>query len=265
MIWEEIFASGDTSYSESGKTQNQLFELVKLRFLITIFPKKHSLILEVGCGAARTSLYFAKRGHETTLLDQSDEVLKIAKENYKKEKAKGKFVVGDAEKLPFDSNQFDVVMSFGLLEHFRKPEIVITEMVRVLKPGGLFFADIVPKRFSVQSIGNVINFIFSIIYWTIKLKPLVGIKRGMRNFRPLYYENALSWMKYKKIMEEAGAKGIKVRGNRPWPRLTLPMAADRLYAGVLKPTMLFWRKFDTWDNFFPRFWGAGWWFWGIKR
>jgi len=38
------------------------------------------------------------------------------------------------------------VLSGGLLEHFREPEAVIGEMTRVLRPGGLFYADIVPRR-----------------------------------------------------------------------------------------------------------------------
>jgi len=262
--WEEIFESGDTTYSEKIGTQNQLFELVKLQFLVSIFPPEPVKTLEVGCGAARTSLYFAKRGYKTTLLDQSKKVLGIAKKNYKKESSKGTFIVGDAEKLPFKANSFDVVMSFGLLEHFKDPPQAIDEMGRVLKPGGLFFADIVPKRFSVQTIGNVFNFAFSVCYWSLRLRPRTGLERGIRNFRPIYYENSLSWQEYKKFIKKAGIKSVEVRGNRPFPRLTLPGLLDRACAFLMKLFLPFWRKFDSWDSFIPRFWGAGWWLWGTR-
>jgi len=41
------------------------------------------------------------------------------------------------------------VLSGGLLEHFREPAVVLAEMARVLKPGGLFYADIVPRKVSL--------------------------------------------------------------------------------------------------------------------
>src|SRR5262249_2731642 len=37
----------------------------------------------------------------------------------------------------------------GLLEHFRDPRPVLAEMSRILRPGGLFYADIVPRKVSL--------------------------------------------------------------------------------------------------------------------
>lgn len=42
----------------------------------------------------------------------------------------------DGRRLPFDDGSMDVVLSFDVLEHVRKPEAVIDEMFRVLVPGG---------------------------------------------------------------------------------------------------------------------------------
>ena len=50
-------------------------------------------------------------------------------------------VIADAEKLPFEDNLFQRVECDAVLEHVRKPEIVMREIERVLKPGG--FAHIV--------------------------------------------------------------------------------------------------------------------------
>jgi SAM-dependent methyltransferase len=44
----------------------------------------------------------------------------------------------DAERLPFKSEFFDVVYSWGVIHHSEKPELIIAEIKRVLKPGGIF-------------------------------------------------------------------------------------------------------------------------------
>mgnify|MGYP003693770787 CR=1 FL=1 len=45
---------------------------------------------------------------------------------------------GDAQRLPFEGNQFGaVVMNFGLL-HLARPEVAISEAFRVLEPGGRY-------------------------------------------------------------------------------------------------------------------------------
>lgn len=53
---------------------------------------------------------------------------------------------GNAEDLQFESNQFHVVTSFQVLEHVRKPDLAISEMFRVTKPGGLVYGE-VPNKY----------------------------------------------------------------------------------------------------------------------
>lgn len=262
--WKEVYQNLDLSYSEKATSQGKLFELVKIGFLSEIFPKSPCKILEVGSGTAFVSLYFAKRGYKTYCLDINKSILKSAESNFKKEGVWGKFVAGDAEKLPFGNNQFDIVLSFGLLEHFDSPKVAISEMVRVLKPKGLFFADIVPNRFSCQTFGNIFNSFAVLGFWLFKGKPVLAVSKAIRNFRPLYFENSISWQNYKKIMLASKLKNVQVRGNRPFPRLTLPKSLDYLYTQTLKLTIFIWKKFDRWDSNLSKIWGAGLWFWGYK-
>ncbi len=262
--WDHVYQDLDLSYSEEAYSQGKLFELVKIDFLKEILPKASSKILEVGCGTGFVSLYLAKRGYNPVCLDINKSILKVAEGNFKKEGVKGQFVVGDAEKLPFPNSSFDIVTSFGLLEHFDNPKKAISEMIRVLKPGGLFFADIVPNRFSCQTVGNFFNACSVLSYWTIKGQPGLGFKKALRNFRPEYFENSISWQDYKKIMNELQLKNVQVRGNRPFPRLTLPKSLDKIYAIFLRPAQPLWKVFDRWDNPLSKFWGAGLWFWGYK-
>ena len=51
-------------------------------------------------------------------------------------------IVCDGDNLPFKDNSFDVVLSLAVLEHVKNPWIHANEMIRVLKPGGIIYADV---------------------------------------------------------------------------------------------------------------------------
>jgi GT2 family glycosyltransferase/SAM-dependent methyltransferase len=48
-------------------------------------------------------------------------------------------VVGDAHRLPFPADHFDLVVAMNSFEHYRDPGRVVEQLERVLKPGGLVF------------------------------------------------------------------------------------------------------------------------------
>lgn len=50
--------------------------------------------------------------------------------------------------LPYESESFDVLLSVGVLEHVANESASLAEIVRVLKPQGLFFCFFLPTRFS---------------------------------------------------------------------------------------------------------------------
>jgi SAM-dependent methyltransferase len=82
-------------------------------------------------------------------LDYAPYAIRAVRENYRRANVEGYSLFGDAGALPFPSGSFDVVLSGGLLEHFRDPRRVLAEMTRILRPGGLFYADIVPRKVSL--------------------------------------------------------------------------------------------------------------------
>ena len=107
-----------------------------------------SRVLEVGAGSGRLSALLANEGHRLTCLDYTPEALEVARRNFAGARVPGEFVQGDAFDLPFSEGSFDAVFSTGLLEHYADPSPIVAEMSRVLRPGGVLFSDIVPRKFS---------------------------------------------------------------------------------------------------------------------
>jgi ubiquinone/menaquinone biosynthesis C-methylase UbiE len=94
--------------------------------------EKAQEILEVGCGeGSKLRLITPPDGHGMGV-DISETAVNRAHTQY----PQFQFQVADAERLPFASEQFDLVFSTFTLEHLQNTERVIQEMIRVTKPKG---------------------------------------------------------------------------------------------------------------------------------
>jgi SAM-dependent methyltransferase len=94
--------------------------------------------LDIACGNGNASLSAARRGCDVTGIDLASELLGQASERSSSEHVHIHFLVGDAEYLPCDDVSFDVVLStFGIMFAPDRKKAV-SELLRVLKPGGKF-------------------------------------------------------------------------------------------------------------------------------
>jgi D-alanine-D-alanine ligase len=104
-------------------------------------------ILDLCCGQGRHSLELARRGFNYVKgLDHSHYLIQKARTRAKKEYLNIKFKEGDARKLSYGPDTFDVVMilgnSFGYFETIKDDLLVLKEIFRVLKPWGKILMDI---------------------------------------------------------------------------------------------------------------------------
>lgn len=103
-------------------------------------------ILDLCCGQGRHALEITKRGLKVEGLDRSRYLIQKAKASAKKENLNIKFKEGDARKLPFPPDSFEVVMmlgnSFGYFETVRDDLRILKEIFRVLKPWGRLLLDV---------------------------------------------------------------------------------------------------------------------------
>lgn len=98
--------------------------------------------LEVGCGTGAMTRALARKKNfsgNVIGIDQSEAFIEAAK-RFAMEEGVGKFVefnVGDVHDLDFEDESFDVVIAHTLISHVTNPELVLKEIIRVIKKGGI--------------------------------------------------------------------------------------------------------------------------------
>jgi ubiquinone/menaquinone biosynthesis C-methylase UbiE len=93
-------------------------------------------VLDVGCGTGFATEGLLERVDEVYAIDQSQHQLEQAYAKFGKQGPPVHFHRGDAERLPFATDTFDVVWSSGSIEYWPNPILALREFRRVLKPGG---------------------------------------------------------------------------------------------------------------------------------
>ncbi|MFO0547082.1 MAG: methyltransferase domain-containing protein [Polyangiaceae bacterium] len=95
-----------------------------------------SALLDVGCGTGVVALTAARLGAKVTGVDLTPELLTRARQNAALMQLEVDWHVGDVEALPLPDASFDFVVSqFGHM-FAPRPAVAVSEMLRVLKPGG---------------------------------------------------------------------------------------------------------------------------------
>lgn len=151
--WKNAYKSVSNNLLDINKLSPENFiDEIKLDYLRPYLPESGTVI-ELGAGSGRfiTRISIENPQYQIIGLDYVKESTKIIQSNILKFNLNGTAIYADIFHLPFKDNSFEAIMSGGLLEHFNEKEIdnVIKEMKRVLKQNGLFYAEIVPKKFSL--------------------------------------------------------------------------------------------------------------------
>lgn len=220
-------------------------------------------LLECGCGSAVLSRYMAQRGYDCTLLDYSAEGIRIARSGFRAKGWDGRFVMGDMNRLPLRDEEFDIVFSGGVIEFFDDIERPIREMIRVLRPGGLFAANMVPRKFSVQTIAdwqrtlahslrNLVHGKFMKAFTRVKLVP------------DHYNVNRATLEDYERSCRAGGLSSVVARHTTPFPVFSLPRLLAGAYAGYLRNHLSTWQRFNANPGGWKRWVGITYMVYGIK-
>jgi tellurite methyltransferase len=103
-------------------------------------------VLDAGCGSGRNIVYLLRSGVDVCAVDESPEAIAAVRTvaaELSPRLPESNFRLETVEAMSFDDGSFDAVLAIALL-HFARDEAhfdaMLTDMWRVLKPGGLFFA-----------------------------------------------------------------------------------------------------------------------------
>lgn len=156
--------------------------------IFSLFKPK-GLVLDIGCGTGNYTLELARRGTTTVGVDSSFKMAAFAKRKSERENLHQRFVVADAEAMPFKSGVFDSVLGITTLCFVHNPENAVVEMARVLEPGGSL----------------VLGELNKMSYWA-----------ALRRVKALFKKSSYRWARFfsfKKLnllLKEAGFKDLRL-------------------------------------------------------
>ncbi len=140
------------------------------KILKMVAAKNPNNILDIATGTGDLAILLANTKAEKIIgLDISIGMLEVGKQKIEAKKLSPKIemILGDSEKIPFEENTFDAVtVAFGI-RNFENLEIGLTEILRVLKPNGVFviLETSVPEKFPFkQGYG----------FYTKNILPIIG-------------------------------------------------------------------------------------------
>lgn len=212
-IWDQVWSdNGEFNYANF-----RLFKTIdKIKNISNMgvnFKNKH--VLDIGCGDGTTLLYLRKYFDVKGVgIDISDRVIKELQENIKDKNLS--FYVGDHRNLQMiEHDQFDIVLSFGVIEHFEEYGLALVEARRVLKPNGQFIL-IQPHLFSFG--------VMQEYYLRLVGKWKFGKQKDFSFFR------------YRSLLWQTGFKDVQFLTKPPYP----DMKFTRIFDSLIKKVIPFW-------------------------
>ncbi len=150
LYTEEYFLHACEGYEEFTETQGDRLSRRLAAAFAVASVRPGMRVLDLGCGRGEIVRHCARLGADAYGVDYAPVALKLARQLIADEtEARGRMGLGrsDAKAMPFPDNAFDRVLIFDVVEHLFPWELdlCLTEVRRVLKPGGAVIVHTAPN------------------------------------------------------------------------------------------------------------------------
>ena len=138
--WESIFKTKGKFFYQPHEDMERLVRILR--------QNKSKRVFDLGCGSGRHTVFFAKNGFDVYGMDNSRSGLEQTRDWLKKSRLRAQLKNASCYKrFPYADDSFDAIISVQVIHHAKISDIrgCISEMRRVLKPGGIIFIS-VPKN-----------------------------------------------------------------------------------------------------------------------
>jgi len=126
-------------YATDWRTKDKASAGIIADYEHRIAPVAGKRILDAGSGIGGISIALVRAGAQATGVEVDQELHEIGTKNAELHAVSFDSVLYDGTKLPLEDNSFDGAISVSVLEHADDPGMYLSEIIRVLKPGGTLY------------------------------------------------------------------------------------------------------------------------------
>lgn len=182
--WDEAYKSGrpENTPWEKGEADKYLKRLIEENKIIG------EKVLDTCSGLGTQSIYLAQHGFEVWGIEISPTAIQEAKKRAKEADVNIDFRHGTVQALPFADNTFDFIFDRGCLHHQYDAEMekYLSEINRVLRPGGRLFLIAFTRRFTSEEIKSLFSKDFDILEHEVFSETAAD--NHVREFHALFIE-----------------------------------------------------------------------------
>lgn len=137
-------------------------------------------VLDIACGAGYGTAMISEHGCEAVGADYDDDSITNARASW----SQATFTEANALELPFGDCSFDAVVSYETIEHVYSGEQFLSEMYRVLRPGGTFICSTPNIRYTAHPSYHIKEYEPEEFYKLVQGR-FTGVERYAQYFKPL--------------------------------------------------------------------------------